>query len=113
MEGLTAQALTALTELTPARLDAAVVGLAGDRGAGRENFVHNTVSDFLHSSQFEDLRMAANRAVHNAVVTGETKRAAVQVDTSSGTIKVMIRPARATAPAAEPAPDAEARSAAT
>ena len=98
VEDLTAQALTALTELTPTdrpRLDTAVVGLAPVIAGQAENFVRNTVSDFVHSSQFEDLWVTANRAAHNAgvaIVTGDTKRAAVQVETSTGTISIALGP---------------------
>ncbi|HEY5858503.1 MAG TPA: hypothetical protein VIW24_31910 [Aldersonia sp.] len=98
VEDLTKQALTALTDLTPAdrpRLDSAIVGLAPVIAGQAESFVRNTVTDFVQSAQFQDLWVAANRAAHSAVVavvTGETQREAVQVDTSSGTISIELGP---------------------
>jgi hypothetical protein len=97
VEDLTTQALTALTDLTPAdrpRLDSAIVGLAPVIAGQAESFVRNTVTEFVQSAQFEDLWVAANRAAHNAVVavvTGETNREAVQVD-SSGAISIELGP---------------------
>ena len=52
VEGLTTQALTALTDLTPAdrpRLDQAVVGLAPVLAGQAQNFIHDTVARFVGS----------------------------------------------------------------
>ena len=97
VEGLTTQALTALTDLTPAdrpRLDQAVVGLAPVLAGQAQNFIHDTVARFVDSPQFEDLWVAANRTAHTAVVavvTGETNHQAVVVD-PSGTISIALGP---------------------
>ena len=97
VEGLTTQALTALTDLTPAdrpRLDQAVVGLAPVIAGQAENFIRDTVTRFVDSPQFEDLWVAANRQAHTAVVavvTGETNHQAVVVD-PNGTISIALGP---------------------
>ena len=97
VEGLTTQALTALTDLTPAdrpRLDQAVVGLAPVIAGQAESFIRDTVTRFVDSPQFEDLWVAANRQAHTAVVavvTGETNHQAVVVD-PNGTISIALGP---------------------
>ncbi|HEY5856487.1 MAG TPA: hypothetical protein VIW24_21245 [Aldersonia sp.] len=97
VEALTTQALTALTDLTPAdrpRLDQAVVGLAPVLAGQAENFIRETVTRFVDSPEFEDLWVAANRQAHTAVVavvTGETNRQAVVVG-ADGTISIALGP---------------------
>ncbi|NED66431.1 hypothetical protein G3I15_36440, partial [Streptomyces sp. SID10244] len=59
-----------------------------------ESFVHKTVDDFVRSSTFKDLWVAANRAAHRSVVaavTGETQRDAVKIG-SDGTISIQLGP---------------------
>src|SRR6476620_7188073 len=73
VEGLTKEALTALTDVSnlaanAPRLDAAVVGLAPVITSQAKNFVHDTVSSLVKSQQFEDLWIQANRSAHNALV---------------------------------------------
>ncbi|MFF2114898.1 hypothetical protein [Rhodococcus koreensis] len=97
IEGLTAQALTALTDVTnlsanAPRLDAAVVGLAPVLTSQAKNFVHDTVSSLVQSQQFEDLWIQANRAAHNALVavmTGNYGLSSIEVD-QSGTVSISL-----------------------
>lgn len=97
VEGLTKQALTALTDVSnlatnAPRLDQAVVGLAPVIAGQAKNFVHDTVGSLVESDEFEDLWIQANRAAHTtlvAVVTGDTGSTAVQVD-DSGTVSISL-----------------------
>lgn len=97
VEGLTKQALTALTDVSnlatnAPRLDQAVVGLAPVIAGQAKNFVHDTVGSLVESDEFEDLWIQANRAAHTtlvAVVTGDTGDTAVQVD-DSGTVSISL-----------------------
>ena len=97
VEGLTTQALTALTDVSnlsanAPRLDQAVIGLAPVLTSQAKNFVHDTVSSLVRSQQFEDLWIQANRAAHNALVavmTGNYGLSSVEVD-QSGTVSISL-----------------------
>lgn len=97
VEGLTTEALTALTDVSnlaanAPRLDQAVIGLAPVLTSQAKNFVHDTVSSLVRSQQFEDLWIQANRAAHNALVavmTGNYGLSSVEVD-QSGTVSISL-----------------------
>ncbi len=92
VEGLTTDALTALTEDRP-RLEP-VVGLAPVIAGQAENFVHDTVGSLVASDQFETLWIQANRTAHDrlaAVLTGDTQVAAIEID-DSGTVSLNLAP---------------------
>lgn len=97
VEGLTTEALTALTDVSnlaanAPRLDKAVIGLAPVLTSQAKNFVHDTVSSLVRSQQFEDLWIQANRAAHNALVavmTGNYGLSSVEVD-QSGTVSISL-----------------------
>ncbi|MGC5259256.1 hypothetical protein ACPXCG_23180 [Gordonia sp. DT218] len=97
IQQMTQQALQQIVDLTPAdrpRVDQALVGLAPVLASQAESFVHKTVDDFVRSSAFKDLWVAANRAAHRSVVaavTGETQRDAVEIG-SDGTISIQLGP---------------------
>ncbi|NDZ92666.1 hypothetical protein G3I13_20725 [Streptomyces sp. SID6673] len=97
IQQMTQQALQQIVDLTPAdrpRVDQALVGLAPVLASQAESFVHKTVDDFVRSSTFKDLWVAANRAAHRSVVaavTGETQRDAVKIG-SDGTISIQLGP---------------------
>ncbi|MGC4934757.1 hypothetical protein ACLQ3C_13870 [Gordonia sp. DT30] len=98
VQQITTDALTNLTELTPAdrpRADQAIIGLAPVLAGQAEGFIHGTVAQFVASPQFQDIWTTANREAHEAVVaavTGETRHGAVEVDTTSGTISIQLGP---------------------
>ncbi|MGV9825018.1 hypothetical protein [Gordonia sp. NPDC003429] len=95
---ITTDALTTLTELTPAdrpRVDQAVVGLAPVIAGQAEAFIRSTVAEFVGSQQFKELWVTANREAHAAVVaavTGDTRHGAIQVDTDNGSISIQLGP---------------------
>ena len=97
VEQLTADALSALTDLVPAtenapRLDRAIDGLAPVIAGQARSFVNETVLSLVRSDQFEDLWIQANRAAHTglvAVVTGEVGPSSVTVD-ESGTVSISL-----------------------
>ncbi|OWY81524.1 hypothetical protein [Rhodococcus sp. BUPNP1] len=97
VEGLTTDALTALTDAVPAtanapRVDRAVEGLAPVLAGQARTFVNQTVLSFVRSDQFEDLWIQANRAAHTAlvaVVTGAGGPSSVTVD-QSGTVSLSL-----------------------
>ncbi|WKK11274.1 hypothetical protein QYN14_21605 [Rhodococcus ruber] len=97
VEGLTSDALTALTDAVPAtadapRVDRAVEGLAPVIAGQARNFVYETVLSLVQTDQFEDLWIQANRAAHTglvAVVTGEGGPSSVTVD-DSGTVSISL-----------------------
>ncbi|MEE2033830.1 hypothetical protein [Rhodococcus chondri] len=97
VEGLTADALTALTDAVPAtadapRVDRAVEGLAPVIAGQARSFVNQTVSSFVQSDRFEELWGQANRAAHTAlvaVVTGDLGPSSVAVD-ESGTVSISL-----------------------
>ena len=97
VEGLTADALTALTDVSnlaanAPRLDRAVVGLAPVIAGQAKGFVHDTVGTLVQSQQFEDLWIQANRSAHTALVavmTGNYGPNAVEVD-QSGTVSISL-----------------------
>ncbi|QTJ67888.1 hypothetical protein HYG77_21380 [Rhodococcus sp. ZPP] len=97
VEGLTEDALTALTDVSnlatnAPRLDRAVIGLAPVLTSQAKTFVHDTVSSLVQSQQFEDLWIQANRAAHNtlvAVMTGNYGLSSVEVD-QSGTVSISL-----------------------
>ncbi|MBF6300980.1 hypothetical protein IU459_26045 [Nocardia amamiensis] len=98
IEGLTADALAALTDAVPAtanrpRVDRAVEGLAPVITQQARGFVNDTVLSFVRSDQFEDLWLQANRAAHTAlvaVVTGHVGPESVTVD-ENGTVTLSLR----------------------
>ncbi|MEU2040402.1 hypothetical protein [Nocardia niwae] len=98
IEGLTADALAALTEAVPAaqnrpRVDRAIEGLAPVITQQARGFVNDTVLSFVRSDQFEDLWLQANRAAHStlvATVTGELGPESVTVD-ENGTVTLSLR----------------------
>ncbi|MGQ4599381.1 hypothetical protein [Nocardia sp. R6R-6] len=98
IEGLTADALAALTEAVPAaqnrpRVDRAVEGLAPVITQQARGFVNETVLSFVRSEQFEDLWIQANRAAHTALVavaTGHVGPSSVTVD-ENGTVTLSLR----------------------
>lgn len=97
VEGLTTDALTALTDVSnlaanAPRLDQAVVGLAPVIAGQAKSFVHDTVGSLVRSQQFEDLWIQANRSAHNALVsvmTGDYGPNSVEVD-QSGTVSISL-----------------------
>lgn len=92
VEGLTTDALTALTEDRP-RLEP-VVGLAPVIAGQAESFVHDTVGSLVASDQFETLWIQANRTAHDrlaAVLTGDTRGEAIAID-DSGTVSLNLAP---------------------
>lgn len=97
VEGLTSEALTALTDVSnlaenAPRLDQAVVGLAPVIAGQAKSFVHDTVGTLVQSQQFEDLWIQANRSAHTALVavmTGNYGPNAVEVD-QSGTVSISL-----------------------
>ena len=97
VEGLTAAALTTLTDAVPAtqnapRVDRAVEGLAPVLAGQARGFVQQTVSSFVASDEFESLWLQANRAAHTAlvaVVTGDVGPSSVTVD-DSGTVSISL-----------------------
>ncbi|WP_067464706.1 hypothetical protein [Nocardia amamiensis] len=98
IEGLTADALAALTDAVPAtadrpRVDRAVEGLAPVITQQARGFVNDTVLSFVRSDQFEDLWLQANRVAHTAlvaVVTGHVGPESVTVD-ENGTVTLSLR----------------------
>ncbi|MBF6193887.1 hypothetical protein [Nocardia implantans] len=98
IEGLTAQALAAITDAAPAtadrpRVDRAVEGLAPVITQQAREFVHDTALSFVRSDQFEDLWLQANRAAHTALVavaTGHVGPESVTVD-ENGTVAISLR----------------------
>ncbi|TWH05296.1 hypothetical protein [Rhodococcus rhodochrous] len=97
VEGLTTDALVALTDAVPAtenapRVDRAVEGLAPVITGQARNFVNETVLSLVQSEQFEDLWIQAHRAAHDAlvaVVTGNVGPSSVTVD-DSGTVSISL-----------------------
>ncbi|WP_431956969.1 hypothetical protein [Nocardia lijiangensis] len=97
IEGLTADALAALTEAVPVtenrpRLDRAVEGLAPVITLEARGFVNDTVLSFVRSDQFEDLWLQANRKAHSmlvTVVTGQVGPESVAVD-ENGTVTLSL-----------------------
>ena len=97
IEGLTTDALTALTDAVPAtenapRVDRAVEGLAPVITGQARSFVNETVLSLVQSERFEDLWIQANRAAHTglvAVVTGNLGPSSVTVD-ESGTVSISL-----------------------
>lgn len=98
IEQVATDALTALTEATPAdrpRVDQAVVNLAPLLAGQAQNLIRNTVSQFVTSPEFENLWVVANREAHQAVVaavTGNTEHGAVKIDTDNGSISISLGP---------------------
>ncbi|MGY1940760.1 hypothetical protein [Nocardia gipuzkoensis] len=98
IEGLTADALAALTDAVPAtanrpRVDRAVEGLAPVITQQTRGFVNDTVLSFVRSDQFEDLWLQANRAAHTTLVaaaTGHVGPESVTVD-ENGTVTLSLR----------------------
>jgi len=99
IEGMTADALAAVTESVPAaqdrpRIDRAIEGLAPVIAQQAREFVDDTVRSFVHTDQFEELWLQANRTAHTAlvaVVTGETGPESVTVD-ENGTVSLSLQP---------------------
>lgn len=99
VESITADALAAVTESVPAvqnrpRIDRAIEGLAPVIARQAQDFVDETVGSFVHSEQFEDLWLQANRTAHTALVAVATGRAApesVNID-ESGTVTLSLGP---------------------
>ncbi|MDL9938276.1 hypothetical protein QSJ18_16100 [Gordonia sp. ABSL1-1] len=97
LEQLTADALRALTELTPAdrpRLDSAIVGLAPVIAGQANTYIQSAVADFVDSQQFQNLWVEANRRAHTRIVdvlTGRKSRAAVQV-ADNGEVSIELAP---------------------
>ncbi|WP_422626673.1 hypothetical protein, partial [Rhodococcus sp. (in: high G+C Gram-positive bacteria)] len=97
VEQLTANALSALTDVVPAtenapRLDNAIEGLAPVIAGQARSFVNETVLSLVRSDQFDDLWIQANRAAHTglvAVMTGEAGPSSVSVD-DSGTVSISL-----------------------
>lgn len=97
VEGLTTDALVALTDAVPAaenapRVDRAVEGLAPVITGQARTFVDETVLSLVQSEQFEDLWIQAHRGAHNAlvaVVTGNVGPSSVTVD-DSGTVSISL-----------------------
>ncbi|MEU2091183.1 hypothetical protein [Nocardia beijingensis] len=98
IEGMTADALAALTDAVPAtanrpRVDRAVEGLAPVITQQARDFVCDTALSFVRSDQFEDLWLQANRAAHTtlvAVATGHVGPESVNVD-ENGTVTLSLR----------------------
>lgn len=98
IEGMTADALAALTEAVPAvenrpRVDRAVEGLAPVIAQQTRDFVHETVLSYVRSDEFEDLWIQANRAAHTKLVAVATGHVAgpesVTVD-ENGTVSISL-----------------------
>lgn len=97
IEGLTTDALTALTDAVPAtadapRVDRAIEGLAPVITGQARSFVNQTVLSLVQSDQFEDLWNQANRAAHTALVsvmTGNVGPSSVTVE-DSGTVSISL-----------------------
>lgn len=97
VEGLTEDALTALTDVSnlstnAPRLDQAVVGLTPVITSQAKSFVHDTVGSLVQSQQFGDLWIQAHRAAHTALVsmmTGSRSLSSVAVD-QSGTVSISL-----------------------
>ncbi|MFD6893239.1 hypothetical protein ACFWB0_01650 [Rhodococcus sp. NPDC060086] len=97
IEGLTTDALTALTDAVPAtadapRVDRAIEGLAPVITGQARGFVNQTVLSLVQSDQFEDLWNQANRAAHTALVsvmTGNAGPSSVTVE-DSGTVSISL-----------------------
>lgn len=100
--GVTAQAVTALTENLPPtadrpRISAALGNLPPLVAAQAQSFIRQTAQTLLASDEFEQAWIAANRIVHRSlvgVVTGQT-RPGVEVD-ASGTVSISLQPMLAT-----------------
>ncbi|MEU6827504.1 hypothetical protein ABZ894_02520 [Nocardia beijingensis] len=98
IEGMTADALAALTDAVPAtanrpRVDRAVEGLAPVITQQTRDFVYDTALSFVRSDRFEDLWLQANRAAHTtlvAVATGHVGPESVTVD-ENGTVTISLR----------------------
>ncbi|WP_040796019.1 hypothetical protein [Nocardia higoensis] len=99
VEGLTADALAAVAESVPAaqnrpRIDRAIEGLAPVIDRQARDFVDDTVRSFVHSDQFQDLWVQANRTAHAALVrvaTGQAGPESVDID-ESGTVTLSLGP---------------------
>lgn len=97
VEAATRSALQQLVDLTPAerpRLDNAVVGLAPVIASQAESFIHQTVTDLVHSSEFRDLWVSANRRAHQGVVaavTGDTQRSSIKIS-DNGVVAIQLQP---------------------
>lgn len=97
IDALTAEALDAITRAanlaeTAPRVNQLVAGLSPVLAGQAKSFVHDTVSTFVQSQQFEDLWIQANRRAHDAlvsVVTGNHRFSSVQVD-QSGTVSISL-----------------------
>ncbi|MDH6680549.1 hypothetical protein M2284_004778 [Rhodococcus sp. LBL1] len=97
VEALTTEALTALTNASnlaenAPRVNQILGGLGPVLAGQAKSFIHDTVTTFVQSQQFEDLWIQANRSAHNAlvsVVTGNYGPSSVQVD-QSGTVSISL-----------------------
>ncbi|MFD4294305.1 hypothetical protein ACFWQG_13915 [Rhodococcus sp. NPDC058532] len=90
VEQMTADALTALTEVAP-RVPQAVVGLAPVIAGQAQSFVHNAATKLVGSSQFESTWIEANRQAHEelvSVATGENSGAVAVDDRGQVSIKL-------------------------
>lgn len=102
IEGMTAQALTALTDNVSQladrpRISAALSNLPPLVAARAESFIHQTAQTLVAGDEFEQAWTAANRLAHQSlvgVVTGHT-RPGVQVD-ADGTVSISLQPILAT-----------------
>ncbi|NEW37540.1 hypothetical protein GV792_03325 [Nocardia cyriacigeorgica] len=76
------------------RRERVIAGLTPVIADQAEDFVHETVASLIDSDRFADLWSRANRAAHRnivAVLTGDTRIAAVDID-DSGTISISLAP---------------------
>ncbi|WP_458682811.1 hypothetical protein [Prescottella equi] len=97
IDALTAEALGAITEASNVasnapRVNQLLTGLSPVLAGQTKSFVHDTVSTFVQSQQFEDLWIQANRRAHSAlvsVVTGNYGISSVEVD-QSGTVSISL-----------------------
>ncbi|NKS31054.1 hypothetical protein GS534_12275 [Rhodococcus hoagii] len=97
IDALTAEALGAITEASNVasnapRVNQLLTGLSPVIAGQTKSFVHDTVSTFVQSQQFEDLWVQANRRAHSAlvsVVTGNYGISSVEVD-QSGTVSISL-----------------------
>ncbi|NKS79741.1 hypothetical protein GTA09_20390 [Rhodococcus hoagii] len=97
IDALTAEALGAITEASNVasnapRVNQLLTGLSPVIAGQTKSFVHDTVSTFVQSQQFEDLWIQANRRAHSAlvsVVTGNYGISSVEVD-QSGTVSISL-----------------------
>ncbi|PTR22894.1 hypothetical protein C8K36_11077 [Rhodococcus sp. OK519] len=97
IDSLTAEAVTALTEASnlssnAPRVNQLLSGLSPVLAGQAKSFVHDTVTTFVESQQFEDLWNQANRRAHSAlvsVVTGNYGISSVEVD-QSGTVSISL-----------------------